>query len=57
MVFLIILTVSLYSVLMVGILAKLQDKRAMQVVQFLRGNKAYSAKQKQQQYKELIATR
>ncbi|WP_161783141.1 hypothetical protein [Pontibacillus yanchengensis] len=57
MVLFIILTVCVYSVIMVGLLTKLNDKRAIQLVQFIKRQRASTHQQNIQKYKKLVSAR
>ncbi|KGX92057.1 hypothetical protein N781_02535 [Pontibacillus halophilus JSM 076056 = DSM 19796] len=57
MILIIVATVLLYSLLMVTILAKLNDKRARSIVQLVKGNNVRSVKEKKAQYEHKLLTR
>ncbi|MFC0523222.1 hypothetical protein ACFFGV_06385 [Pontibacillus salicampi] len=57
MILLILLTVLIYSVLLVGLLAKLNDKRAVQLVHFMKRQSESSHRDKQHAYEQSIGAR
>ncbi|QSS98412.1 hypothetical protein IMZ31_09800 [Pontibacillus sp. ALD_SL1] len=58
MIFLIMGIVVLYSILMVGILAKLRDEKAMYLVDLFKGRHTLkSAEAKQKKYEDVLSAR
>ncbi|QHE52465.1 hypothetical protein [Pontibacillus sp. HMF3514] len=57
MVLLIMLTVVVYSALMIGLLAKLKDQHVLSLLNFVQGNKLSKMNQKQKQYENALLTR
>lgn len=57
MVLFIVLTVCIYSVIMVGLLTKLKDKRALQLVELIKGSNSSTKEQNIQHYEKLVSAR